>query len=130
MGVFSVYHWLFFVILVSPIVLGVLLLGLQKPVRIFHADSGLVKTGYIGYSWTYLLFGWFVPLVRGELGIGLLHLFITLVSAGLSQLIFPFLYNRQYMNRMLTSGWRLDASDPNYELAKRVLGIRTEPGAV
>ena len=128
MGVFSVYHCLFFVILVSPVVLGVLLLGLQKPVRIFHADSGLVKTGYIGYSWTYLLFGWFVPLVRGELGIALLHLLVTLVSAGLSQLIFPFLYNRQYMNRMLTSGWRLDASDPNYALAKRVLGVRNAPG--
>ena len=130
MGVFSVYHWLGFVILVSPIVLGVLLLGLQKPVRIVHADSGLVKTGYIGYSWTYLLFGWFVPFIRGELGIGLLHLLITLVSAGLSQLIFPFLYNRQYMNRMLTSGWRLDPSDENYELAKRRLNIRSAEQAV
>ena len=130
MGGFSLSHWLIFVILVSPIVVGVLLLGLQKPVRIVHADSGLVKTGYIGYSWTYLLFGWFVPLVRGELGVAVLHLVITIVSAGLSQLIFAFIYNRQYMNRMLTSGWRLDVSDENFELARRVLGIRTEPGAV
>ena len=85
MGGFSLSHWLIFVILVSPIVVGVLLLGLQKPVRIVHADSGLVKTGYIGYSWTYLLFGWFVPLVRGELGVAALHLVITIVSAGLSR---------------------------------------------
>lgn len=130
MGGFSLSHWLIFVILVSLIVVGVLLLGLQKPVRIVHADSGLVKTGYIGYSWTYLLFGWFVPLVRGELGVAVLHLAITIVSAGLSHLIFAFIYNRQYMNRMLTSGWRLDVSDENCELARRVLGIRTEPGAV
>ena len=130
MGGFSLSHWLIFVILVSPIVVGVLLLGLQKPVRIVHADSGLVKTGFIGYSWTYLLFGWFVPLVRGELGVAVLHLMITIVSAGLSQLIFAFIYNRQYMNRMLTSGWRLDVSDENFELARRVLGIRSEPGAV
>jgi hypothetical protein len=34
------------------------------------------------------------------------------------------------MNRMLTSGWRLDVSDENCELARRVLGIRSEPGAV
>ena len=61
---------------------------------------------------------------------GVLHLVITIVSAGLSQLIFAFIYNRQYMNRMLTSGWRLDVSDENCELARRVLGIRTEPGAV
>jgi hypothetical protein len=123
----SLYHWLIFAILASVVVAGALLLGLQKPVGIVHADSGLLKTGYIGYSWTYLIFGWFVPLVRGELGVAVLHLVITVVSAGLSQLIFAFIYNRQYMNRMLTSGWRLDPSDFNYELAKRVLYIRTEP---
>jgi len=102
------------------------LAGLQQPVCIIHAESGLVKTGYIGYSWTYLVFGWFVPVVRGELGVGVLHLIITLVSFGLSQLIFPFLYNRQYMNRMLTSGWRLDPTDGNYERAKTALYIRRD----
>jgi hypothetical protein len=70
-----------------------------------------------------LFFGWFVPVVRGELGVGVLHLVITLVSFGLSQLIFPFLYNRQYMNRMLTSGWVLDIADPNYNLARKKLNI-------
>jgi len=104
--------------------------GAQSPVRIIHVGWGLVNTGYMGYSWTYLLFGLFVPLVRGELGVAVLHLVITIVSAGLSQLIFAFIYNRQYMNRMLTSGWRLDVSDENFELARRVLGIRSEPGAV
>jgi hypothetical protein len=50
---------------------------------------------------------------------------ITLLSFGLSPLVFPFLYNRQYMNRMLTTGWRLDDTDPNYELAKQTLDIRS-----
>lgn len=121
---FSAFHGLGFALLLCPIVIGLLLLGLQKPVRIIHAGSGLVKTGYIGYSWTYLVFGWFVPVIRGEIGIGALHFLLTLVSLGLSQLIFPFLYNRQYMIRMLTSGWRLDATDANYESAKRVLSIQ------
>ena len=60
----------------------------------------------------------------GELGIGVLHLLVTLLSFGLSQLVFPFLYNRQCMNRMLISGGRLDDTGPNYELAKQTLGIR------
>jgi hypothetical protein len=46
-----------------------------------------------------------------------------LASFGLSQLIFPFLYNRQYMVRMLTSGWELDANDPHYDLARRKLNM-------
>jgi len=115
--------WALVFVVLSPLILGLLLIGLQKKVRIVHNVSGIAKNGYIGYSWTYLLFGWFVPVVRGELGVGVLHLVITLVSFGLSQLIFPFLYNRQYMNRMLTSGWVLDIADPNYDLARQKLNI-------
>jgi len=115
--------WILVLIVLSPLILGVLLIGLQKEIRIIHSVSGIAKSGYVGFSWTYLLFGWFVPVIRGELGIGCLHLIITFVSFGLSQLIFPFLYNRQYMNRMLTSGWALDTLDPNYDIAKEKLDI-------
>jgi hypothetical protein len=115
--------WALVVVVLSPLILGLLLIGLQKKVRIIHSVSGIAKNGYVGYSWTYLLFGWLVPVVRGELGVGVLHLVITLVSFGLSQLIFPFLYNRQFMNRMLTSGWVLDNDDPNYDLARSKLNI-------
>jgi hypothetical protein len=115
--------WALVFVVLSPLILGLLLIGLQKKVRIIHSVSGIGKNGYLGYSWTYLFFGWFVPVVRGELGVGVLHLVITLVSFGLSQLIFPFLYNRQYMNRMLTSGWVLDDTDPNYDLARVKLNI-------
>jgi hypothetical protein len=119
----SFWIWILVLIVLSPLILAALLFGLQKKVRIIHSVSGIGKNGYVGFSWTYLLFGWFVPVIRGELGVGVLHLIITFVSFGLSQLIFPFLYNRQYMNRMLTSGWALDTLDPNYEIAKEKLDI-------
>lgn len=122
---FSVIYWLLVLAVLSPIILGLILVGFQKPVRLIHSPSGIVKEGYVGYSWTYLVFGWFVPVVRGELGVGVLHLVITLVSFGISQLVFPFLYNRQYMVRMLTNGWELDVTDPNYELARRKLNIKS-----
>ena len=120
---FSIWHWVVMLVILSPIILGIALLGLQKSVRIIHLNSGLAKNGYVGYSWTYLVFGWFVPMFRGELGIGVLHFAFTLISAGLSQLIFPFIYNRQYMTRMLTSGWQLDSSDSNYDLVKHKLNV-------
>ena len=120
---FSIWHWAVLVVILSPVILGIALLGLQKSVRIIHLNSGLAKNGYVGYSWTYLVFGWFVPMFRGELGIGVLHFAFTLISAGLSQLIFLFIYNRQYMTRMLTSGWQLDSSDSNYDLVKHKLNV-------
>ncbi len=119
----SFWIWLLIAVVFAPILAGLLLIGLQKKVLIIHEASGIAKDGYVGFSWTYLLFGWFVPVIRGEVGIGLIHLVITFVSFGLSQLIFPFLYNRQYMNRMLTSGWTLDSNDVNYELARLKLNI-------
>ena len=92
-------------------------------VMIRHTPSGLTRKGYFGFSWTYLFFGWLVPVFRGELGIGALHLLFTLVTGGLWQLIVCFLYNGQYMTRMLTNGWVLaDGPDRNAQAA-RTLGI-------
>ena len=39
------------------------------------------------------------------------------------QLIMPFLYNKQYMTRMLTNGWILDGPDSDKVLAGTALGI-------
>ena len=101
-------------------------------VTIRHSQSGLTRKGYFGFSWTYLFFGWFVPIFRGELGIAALHLLFTIVTFGWWQLIVCFLYNKQYMTRMLTSGWVL-ADNParNAEAAMRlgVLQPPTLPGA-
>ena len=92
-------------------------------IHIKHTESGMVKTGFHGFSWTYLFFGWFVPLFRGELGVGALHLLFTVVTFGLWQLIVCFLYNKQYMTRMLTNGWVLAGSDSENSVARQVLSI-------
>lgn len=92
-------------------------------VIIRHAQSGLTKKGYFGFSWTYLFFGWFVPLFRGELGVAALHLLFSIVTFGFWQLIMCFLYNRQYMTRMLTSGWVLADSEGQNALAASRLGV-------
>jgi hypothetical protein len=68
---------------------------MASAVIIRHNQSGLTKKGYYGYSWTYLFFGWFVPLFRGELGVAALHLLFSCVTLGFWQLVMSFLYNRQ-----------------------------------
>lgn len=49
-----------------------------------------MKTGLYGFSWTYLFFGWLVPVFRGELGVGALHLLFSVVTFGLWQFIACF----------------------------------------
>ena len=94
-----------------------------RAIAIRHTQSGLVKRGDYGFSWTYFFFGWFVPLFRGELGVAALHLLFSIMTLGLWQLVMCFIYNRQYMTRMLTSGWVLDDSPGNNELAAAKLGL-------
>ena len=80
---------------------------MAKTIVIKHEASGMMKTGVYGFSWTYLFFGWFVPIFRGELGVAALHFIFTFLTFGLWQFIFCFIYNKQYMTRMLTNGWEL-----------------------
>ena len=92
-------------------------------IKIKHRESGIVKKGYYGFSWTYLFFGWFVPLFRGELGVAALHFLFTMISFGLFQIIVSLLYNRQYMTRMLTHGWELHDTEYETKRAEYALGI-------
>ena len=123
MGSFSIWHWVIVLIIFSPIIIGLSVMGLQKSVLVKHQQSGLVKRGYFGYSWTYLLFGWLVPIFRGEVGIGVLHLLLTAFTFGIFQIVMPFLYNKQYMTRLLTSGWQLSDEESTMAAARLKLGI-------
>jgi hypothetical protein len=96
---------------------------MAKRVQLIQPETGLMKSGYYGFSWTFLFFGWFVPVFRGELLIGLLHLVITVVTFGLWQVIIAFLYNKQYMTRMLEKGYVLDDTEGVNDAARRKLGI-------
>ena len=111
------------VFLLLPLLIGVATMGSQKTVKVKHEASGLIKDGYVGYCWTYFFFGWIVPVIRGEISIGVLHLILTVFTFGFFQLVMPFLYNRQYMTRLLTCGWSLADSEGVNSNARMRLGI-------
>ncbi len=101
---------------------------MAQKVMLQHPPTGLIRSGYYGFSWTYLFFGWWVPLFRGELGVAALHLLFTLFSLGLWQLIVAFLYNRQFMIRMLEKGYVLADREDVMAGARVALGIGTPAG--
>lgn len=96
---------------------------MAKKVIIQHPVNGLTKNGYYGYSWTYLFFGWLVPLFRGELGVAALHMLFTAFTLGLWQIIVSFMYNKQYMTRMLEKGYVLKDTEQVMTEARMNLGI-------
>jgi hypothetical protein len=127
MGSFSIWHWIVVLIVLlimfSPLIIGILVMGVQMGVIIRHEPSGLLRKGFYGYSWTYFLFGFFVPILRGEIGIGFLHLLLNILTFGIFQIVMPYLYNRQYMTRRLTNGWLLADEPRNVAQAKMRLKI-------
>ena len=91
---------------------------MAKVVMLKNDKNGLIKKGFYGYSWTYLFFGWLVPIFRGEIGIGALHLLFAIFSGGIAQIIFSFLYNKQYTQRMIEKGFRFaDRPEVNLQAA-------------
>jgi hypothetical protein len=94
---------------------------MARSVMTWNPQTGLIKTGYYGFSWTYLFFGWWVPLIRGELVVALLHFLFTMSTLGLWQFVVAFLYNKQYTVRLIEKGYVLhDQPDRVYEAQSRI----------
>ena len=119
----SIIFIIIILIFFSPLILGLIFMGAQKKINLRHTNSSLNKPGFVGYCWTYFFFSFFVPIFRGEILIGVLHLIFSLVTFGLFQLVIPFLYNKQFTSRMLTSGWELSDTEENMQAARLKLGI-------
>lgn len=123
MSEFSIWHWLvvgiIFSIVFLPAILGIFVFK-QRKVQVVHQSSGMRKTARLGWCWTYWYFGFLVPIFRGEIGIGVLHFVISVITFGLFQIIMSFLYNKQHMTRLLEKGWIV--AEDEYE-ARMSLGI-------
>ena len=123
MASIAFFQLLILFIIFLPLILGLIFMGSQKKIVFKHKDSGINKNGFVGYCWTYFFFGFFVPIFRGEISIGVFHLIFSLLTFGLFQLVMPFLYNKQYSTRLLTNGWELNDTDERNELARLKIGI-------
>ena len=107
----------------SPLIMGSLFMGFQKKVQSTHPESKLNKPIFVGYSWTYFFFGFFVPIFRGEIVLGLLHAILSFITFGLFWLIMSFLYNRQYSERLIASGWQLSDTEERNQMVRLKLRI-------
>ena len=68
-------------------------------------EHGVTKEVKKGFCWTMLFFGIFVPLARGDWKWFLISLLAGIVTVGISWLIFPFFYNKIYLNELLEKGY-------------------------
>ena len=73
--------------------------------KISLKKNNVLKEVPFGFSWTNLFFGFFVPLLRGDLKWAIIMIVVALLSYGFSWIIFPFFYNKIYIKSLLENGW-------------------------
>jgi hypothetical protein len=76
-------------------------------VNLENPRTGQRRQAPIGFSWTNLFFGFFVPLVRGDWKWAVIQFFAALFTGGLCWLVFPFIYNRLYASDLARNGYTL-----------------------
>ena len=81
-------------------------------VKLKHPEYEIVKDAPVGFSWTVFFFGFFPALFRGDWKWGLIILFSALVTFGISNLVFIFIYNKLYIKSLLEQGYTsIDSED-------------------
>ncbi len=104
---------------------------MARSVQMKQKETGIVKNGYYGFSWTSFFFGGLPALFRGDIAYGLGVLIAGILAAAFSfgllwllvGLIWAFIYNKNYTHRLLQSGYEFNDTPANVDDAKRALGI-------
>ncbi len=67
--------------------------------------NGAVRVCPIGFSWTMFFFGFFVPLLRGDILWFILDLVIASLTCAFGNFVLCFFYNGIYIRSLLTEGY-------------------------
>ncbi|MFO1119857.1 MAG: hypothetical protein U1E38_07100 [Rhodospirillales bacterium] len=72
-----------------------------------NPKTGQLKEAPVGFSWTVFFFGFFPPLFRGDWKWAIIIFLLALLTWGLSNLIFMFIYNKLYIKDLLGDGFKV-----------------------
>ena len=96
-----------------------------------HKESGIMKEGFYGYSWTTLIFGFFPALFRGDfvtfIGGFVVSVIIGIFTFGIGtlfiSLVWSFMYNKYYTRKLLERGYVFAGTESENALAASGVGI-------
>jgi hypothetical protein len=103
-----------------------------------HKETGIVKDGFYGFSWTTFFFGFFPALFRGDfitfIGGFVISVIIAVVTFGVGAFFvgvaWAFMYNKYYTRKLIERGYVLAGSEADNALAASALGIAITPAPV
>lgn len=110
---------------------------MAKIIQMKHKLLGVNKTGFYGFSWTTLFFGFFPALFRGDfltfIGgffVVIILGFMTLgVGSLIAMLVWAFFYNDYYTKKLLECGYEFAGTTEENIQAAKVLKIQIQNAA-
>lgn len=88
-----------------------------------HPQTGIVKKGFYGFSWTNLFSWGFNAFFRGDVLTGLLFVIGNCFTFGIVTLISPFFYNKAYTLKLIKEGYVFAGSETENAIAAQKLGV-------
>lgn len=99
---------------------------MAKTIYLKNEHIGQRKDGFVGFSWTTLLFGPFPALFRGDfltfIGVFVVYFILNAVSFWLfgtiAMIVWAFFYNKYYTINLIKAGYKLNGThEENVEAA-------------
>ena len=84
----------------------------------------IVKEAPVGFSWTTIFFGGFVPLFRGDWGWFFIMMIVNFITFGIASILFGFIYNRIYIQNMIKNGFKVKSYTGNKKLIEEKAQIK------
>ena len=96
---------------------------MAQEITLRHPKTGLTKKGFVGFSWTMLFFGGFVPLIRGDMIMAVVAFALQFFTIFIGTVIWAFFFNKQYTTKLIEAGYEIVGNSQDVLSAKRQLGI-------
>ena len=100
-------------------------------INMLNPDTGLIKTGFYGFSWTTFFFGAFPALFRSDfitfVGVFVVLTIIAIATEGfgifLAMIVWAFMYNKYFTRRLIERGFKFNGSPEENNRAAKAIGV-------
>lgn len=86
-----------------------------------NPQTGVIKKGFYGFSWTTFWFGGIPAFFRGDIITGAIVIVLSIVTFGFAGILWAVFYNKYYTTKLIERGYKFMGSE--YEIQKACLKL-------